>query len=165
MPPTAEATTGFFFHSASETVSPKPSRKLFCMTTVAARCSALTSSGAQAGSSSTLISGSQSASRNTSFNTMAPSGSSDALPPARSEEHTSELQSQSNLVCRLLLEKKKKHISIDNAVSLTSHLAPAMLDAEYTVVCTPRRHLTGFELCLCGSALVCMSLVGHLVIQ
>src|SRR2546427_9415859 len=29
---------------------------------------------------------------------------------ARSEEHTSELQSQSNLVCRLLLEKKKKRI-------------------------------------------------------
>src|SRR2546430_9037908 len=29
----------------------------------------------------------------------------------RSEEHTSELQSQSNLVCRLLLEKKKKHLS------------------------------------------------------
>src|SRR2546430_3497469 len=29
--------------------------------------------------------------------------------PARSEEHTSELQSQSNLVCRLLLEKKNKH--------------------------------------------------------
>src|SRR2546427_6895308 len=28
--------------------------------------------------------------------------------PGRSEEHTSELQSQSNLVCRLLLEKKKK---------------------------------------------------------
>src|SRR2546430_9470575 len=30
---------------------------------------------------------------------------------ARSEEHTSELQSQSNLVCRLLLEKKKKETS------------------------------------------------------
>src|SRR2546430_6841402 len=29
--------------------------------------------------------------------------------PARSEEHTSELQSQSNLVCRLLLEKKKHY--------------------------------------------------------
>src|SRR2546427_4587253 len=29
----------------------------------------------------------------------------------RSEEHTSELQSQSNLVCRLLLEKKKKQSS------------------------------------------------------
>src|SRR2546430_13714579 len=30
----------------------------------------------------------------------------------RSEEHTSELQSQSNLVCRLLLEKKKRTIDI-----------------------------------------------------
>src|SRR2546430_4827366 len=30
-------------------------------------------------------------------------------PSSRSEEHTSELQSQSNLVCRLLLEKKKTH--------------------------------------------------------
>src|SRR2546430_10048626 len=30
-----------------------------------------------------------------------------ALRKSRSEEHTSELQSQSNLVCRLLLEKKK----------------------------------------------------------
>src|SRR2546427_6131520 len=30
--------------------------------------------------------------------------------PTRSEEHTSELQSQSNLVCRLLLEKKKKEM-------------------------------------------------------
>src|SRR2546426_7076097 len=30
--------------------------------------------------------------------------------PMRSEEHTSELQSPCNLVCRLLLEKKKKHI-------------------------------------------------------
>src|SRR5688572_31684652 len=31
-----------------------------------------------------------------------------AVRSPRSEEHTSELQSQSNLVCRLLLEKKKK---------------------------------------------------------
>src|SRR6266571_941537 len=31
------------------------------------------------------------------------------LVPPRSEEHTSELQSHVNLVCRLLLEKKKKH--------------------------------------------------------
>src|SRR2546430_13033386 len=31
-----------------------------------------------------------------------------SIAPERSEEHTSELQSQSNLVCRLLLEKKKK---------------------------------------------------------
>src|SRR2546427_9521927 len=34
-------------------------------------------------------------------------GSCHHAPPCRSEEHTSELQSQSNLVCRLLLEKKK----------------------------------------------------------
>src|SRR5688572_31449606 len=33
---------------------------------------------------------------------------------ARSEEHTSELQSQSNLVCRLLLEKKKKKTYTNN---------------------------------------------------
>src|SRR2546430_11672437 len=35
-------------------------------------------------------------------------------PPcdARSEEHTSELQSQSNIVCRLLLEKKKNNIQL-----------------------------------------------------
>src|SRR2546430_6479288 len=32
--------------------------------------------------------------------------------PVRSEEHTSELQSQSNLVCRLLLEKKNRHHAI-----------------------------------------------------
>src|SRR5688572_31628156 len=32
-----------------------------------------------------------------------------ASAKTRSEEHTSELQSQSNLVCRLLLEKKKKN--------------------------------------------------------
>src|SRR2546430_13240747 len=39
----------------------------------------------------------------------APPGSRGRVPAdeARSEEHTSELQSQSNLVCRLLLEKKK----------------------------------------------------------
>src|SRR2546426_10735205 len=34
------------------------------------------------------------------------------LGPKRSEEHTSELQSPCNLVCRLLLEKKKKHTHV-----------------------------------------------------
>src|SRR5260370_32598457 len=33
-------------------------------------------------------------------------------PEWRSEEHTSELQSHLNLVCRLLLEKKKKHLPL-----------------------------------------------------
>src|SRR5688572_32602599 len=37
----------------------------------------------------------------------------------RSEEHTSELQSQSNLVCRLLLEKKKER-NINKHVSFTT---------------------------------------------
>src|SRR2546427_2888723 len=36
----------------------------------------------------------------------------------RSEEHTSELQSQSNLVCRLLLEKKKKQTASITSTSL-----------------------------------------------
>src|SRR5688572_31639422 len=36
---------------------------------------------------------------------------------ARSEEHTSELQSQSNLVCRLLLEKKKQKKKAKNKVT------------------------------------------------
>src|SRR2546430_9592213 len=45
----------------------------------------------------------------------------------RSEEHTSELQSQSNLVCRLLLEKKKKNriasaiCALIITVTFTSH--------------------------------------------
>src|SRR5688572_31323899 len=41
---------------------------------------------------------------------------------SRSEEHTSELQSQSNLVCRLLLEKKKKtkyHTKITTTCNIT----------------------------------------------
>src|SRR2546430_7486711 len=41
----------------------------------------------------------------------------------RSEEHTSELQSQSNLVCRLLLEKKKKKVKKRNAVYTKSNHA------------------------------------------
>src|SRR2546430_7841300 len=48
----------------------------------------------------------------------------------RSEEHTSELQSQSNLVCRLLLEKKKT--STMNPIS-RSDLTLAALDADRAV--------------------------------
>src|SRR2546427_8185845 len=51
------------------------------------------------------------------------------LPPMcalRSEEHTSELQSQSNLVCRLLLEKKKKddHAVIDQDIIMLANDEP-----------------------------------------
>src|SRR2546430_12625775 len=45
--------------------------------------------------------------RNTVWRTSCESPEKKFRPRVRSEEHTSELQSQSNLVCRLLLEKKK----------------------------------------------------------
>src|SRR2546430_5169822 len=57
-------------------------------------------------------------------------------PPAlRSEEHTSELQSQSNLVCRLLLEKKKKitHAFLPLQISpylLLNHSELVMLESH-----------------------------------
>src|SRR2546430_13006561 len=43
--------------------------------------------------------------------------------PVRSEEHTSELQSQSNLVCRLLLEKKKTNYYMTRRLTNT-HIQP-----------------------------------------
>src|SRR5215475_4577428 len=59
-------------------------------------------------------------------------------PPMRSEEHTSELQSRENLVCRLLLEKKKNHRSLEHGRGLVrdglmilalhpAHAAPAWM--------------------------------------
>src|SRR2546430_8864230 len=51
----------------------------------------------------------------------------------RSEEHTSELQSQSNLVCRLLLEKKKK--DANNIPPLTQNC-----DRTTHQVQTPKTH-------------------------
>src|SRR2546430_11332941 len=47
----------------------------------------------------------------------------------RSEEHTSELQSQSNLVCRLLLEKKKKN----SASTRMPHRSTASTAASVTI--------------------------------
>src|SRR6266571_721801 len=49
-------------------------------------------------------------------------------PERRSEEHTSELQSHVNLVCRLLLEKKKKRFDVGRAmlaVGIESNIGPA----------------------------------------
>src|SRR5260221_6206922 len=45
-----------------------------------------------------------------------PSGTAALQTDCRSEEHTSELQSHSDLVCRLLLEKKKKHHATEEIV-------------------------------------------------
>src|SRR5256885_7468625 len=58
--------------------------------------------------------------------------------PARSEEHTSELQSPCNLVCRLLLEKKKK-----NVICLTDLLFPLVYNPLLVFVCiySPTRRL------------------------
>src|SRR2546428_3876838 len=52
----------------------------------------------------------------------------------RSEEHTSELQSRSDLVCRLLLEKKITHTQLDHA-----RLLPALRDHESGLPRLPRR--------------------------
>src|SRR2546430_13335903 len=49
----------------------------------------------------------------------------------RSEEHTSELQSQSNLVCRLLLEKKKNTIQL-----VLPDLRQAPLRARWSAFCS-----------------------------
>src|SRR2546430_10953007 len=58
------------------------------------------------------------------------------LAGPRSEEHTSELQSQSNLVCRLLLEKKKNTTNVTYEFKRqTKHSAR---DAHITVVPDPR---------------------------
>src|SRR5206468_7136718 len=71
---------------------------------------------------------------------FAPTTSSCAIIPAdRSEEHTSELQSRSDLVCRLLLEKKKKKkkrnhnklISYNNHTTLTSNLITLSLSVNH----------------------------------
>src|SRR3712207_7315398 len=57
----------------------------------------------------------------------------------RSEEHTSELQSRQYLVCRLLLEKKKKHTSSQNCSLL--HSLPSTTSStlssisSYTSIC------------------------------
>src|SRR2546427_5558393 len=48
----------------------------------------------------------------TTILSVGPAARTAASSASRSEEHTSELQSQSNLVCRLLLEKKKRIESI-----------------------------------------------------
>src|SRR2546430_10397620 len=48
----------------------------------------------------------------------------------RSEEHTSELQSQSNLVCRLLLEKKKKNQNSIQTKSLVPCVAHSVLQVD-----------------------------------
>src|SRR2546427_2957106 len=51
--------------------------------------------------------------------------------PARSEEHTSELQSQSKLVCRLLLEKKKNKHVVNRVSDLLCKQRVCVLESDY----------------------------------
>src|SRR2546430_11072765 len=51
----------------------------------------------------------------------------------RSEEHTSELQSQSNLVCRLLLEKKKKDLVVVDLSNPSSRIDISDQDHEVII--------------------------------
>src|SRR5256886_5563715 len=53
----------------------------------------------------------------------------------RSEEHTSELQSQSNLVCRLLLEKKKKDIAAATNIIVIMSDRYWIADCHHTLIC------------------------------
>src|SRR2546430_6418423 len=52
-------------------------------------------------------------------------------PRVRSEEHTSELQSQSNLVCRLLLEKKNKQADYRDVVPSNLHPLTLVLRSRH----------------------------------
>src|SRR5438034_7956511 len=53
--------------------------------------------------------------------------------PVRSEEHTSELQSHSDLVCRLLLEKKKKKKNREHRHAGKKHVEPHERQGQATV--------------------------------
>src|SRR5690625_5508971 len=58
----------------------------------------------------------------------------------RSEEHTSELQSRGHLVCRLLLEKKKRKIIKDAAVVVADEVA---LDDDEAFMLIARSYVSG----------------------
>src|SRR2546430_9161502 len=77
------------------------------------------------------------------------------LPPTvvdagRSEEHTSELQSQSNLVCRLLPEKKVIHLS---GASGLDALARAVGNGARPLSLPPSEEITGVKLAIVRAAI------------
>src|SRR5256885_6887563 len=61
-------------------------------------------------------------------------GECGAVLGARSEEHTSELQSPCNLVCRLLLEKKKGHAVAAHARVVARGASSHAMHAAYVVL-------------------------------
>src|SRR2546421_2101166 len=72
--------------------------------------------------------------------------SEDNLSTLRSEEHTSELQSRSDLVCRLLLEKKKKtsHTPCPIVKRLDKRNQTAET-AKYTARCNPQERRPAYD--------------------
>ena len=62
-------------------------------------------------------------------------GAAQTSDPDRSEEHTSELQSLTNLVCRLLLEKKNLYLHrlTKTLYKLTHTLTPTNTNQQYTL--------------------------------
>src|SRR5688572_32594628 len=93
---------------------PPPRSTLFPYTTLFRSCAARSSPGSADADATRTMSASS------AVTTPRPGKSCGERRPSRapgnrSEEHTSELQSQSNLVCRLLLEKKKKESLTDDA--------------------------------------------------
>src|SRR2546430_4365854 len=85
-----------------------------------ARCSAVGKSSAHCSAEATCTSAPASAGRSPTRRARSTSASASARE-RRSEEHTSELQSQSNLVCRLLLEKKKRLVNERSGGGQRSH--------------------------------------------
>src|SRR2546427_1410486 len=67
-----------------------------------------------------------------------------AASAIRSEEHTSELQSQSNLVCRLLLEKKKSAITITSEEHTSQLQSQSHLVWRHMLVSNGRRIVLSF---------------------
>src|SRR2546422_7850861 len=82
-------------------------------------------------SSPPAASGSAWASRITSRRRCTRARATSTSPPSRSEEHTSELQSRLHLVCRLLLEKKKKTPTHIDTHSLRN---PSAVDSAEQVI-------------------------------
>src|SRR2546430_13287722 len=65
----------------------------------------------------------------------------DGVSRARSEEHTSELQSQSHLVCRLLLEKKKPYLPRISSQSSYHPYARPLISYRSTTQCAHYQQL------------------------
>src|SRR5256885_12991672 len=83
--------------------------------------------------------------------------------PARSEEHTSELQSPCNLVCRLLLEKKKTEMRMYHfALIPVLLLPPAVYPVMFMLVVLWAT--LGQSPALCKNLCVCMPLPNSLVL-